>query len=335
MGSKTLIASDVDYDRPGKQQGYLQVPFSDNEAGWAKIYIPITTVKNGEGPTLLVTGGTHGDEFEGCVALMDLAYELRAQQIQGRVIIVPALNLPAVQAGTRLSPLDGQNLNRAYPGKYSGTLTDMIAHYVSSVLLPMTDVFVDIHSGGKSLYFLRCCSIHRVPDGAQFQRMLAVALAWGAPYVFIYADVAGEGLLATGAERMGKVVVGTEMGGGGQCDPEALRMTRNGIHNVMIHLGLLDGTLNRHLDKSVVISAPAEEDYRFAPAHGIYESFFEVGENIEAGTPVGQVHFPERFDRPPERVVAAKSGILVARRFPGTVRQGDCVAVIARPVEEA
>ena len=308
------------------------LPYSDNEAGWANIMIPITVVKNGSGPTLVATGGTHGDEYEGCVALMKLARELRPEQVRGEVIIIPALNLPAVRAGARLSPIDARNLNRAFPGAYNDTTTGLIAHYLSSVLFPIADVVMDIHSGGKSMIFLPCTILHRVHDDTQFQAMLAAAKVWGAPYAFIYADVAGEGLLPVQAERMGKLVITTEMGGAGQCSPDVLRIAETGIRNVMIHVGLMQGQLQSQPDRVEVVVASNKEDYHFSPADGIYESCLEVGAAVEKGQPLGQVHFPERCDRPPEPVIAQTSGILICRRFPARTRQGDCVATIACPV---
>ncbi|NJO82112.1 MAG: hypothetical protein HC828_04445 [Blastochloris sp.] len=99
-------------------------------------------------------GGNHGDEYEGPVALMKLARALQPEQLQGRVIIVPMLNKPAVAAGTRLSPIDGKNMNRAFPGNSNDSITGMIAHYVSSTLFPLAELVIDIHSGGRSAHFL-------------------------------------------------------------------------------------------------------------------------------------------------------------------------------------
>jgi predicted deacylase len=80
-----------------------------------------------------------------------------------------------------------------------------------------------------------------------------------------------------------------------------------------------------------VVASTQREDYHLSPANGIYESFFEVGQTVKMGEPLGQVHFPERHDHPPEVVVARSSGILICRRFPGGTQRGDCVAVISRP----
>ena len=333
MNGKTQVSTSIEYENEGKQQGYLRVPYSYNEAGWASVLIPITVVKNGTGPTLLALGGTHGDEFEGQVALLKLARDLQPGQVQGRVIVIPALNLPAARAGTRLSPLDGVNLNRAFPGKHDDSVTGLIAHYLTNVLFPRSDIVMDLHSGGRGMDFLPVAHLHRVPDDEQFGKMLAAAKAFGTPYVLIYADVAGSGLLPVEAENMGKILVTTEMGGSGQCSPSAVRITETGVRNTLIHFGLIEGTIDANPAAVQVVSATDRKDYVVAPADGIYESFFEIGEKVTAGAPVGQIHFPHRYDWPPEKVVAETTGMLMSRRFPGVTRQGDCVATIARPVD--
>jgi N-alpha-acetyl-L-2,4-diaminobutyrate deacetylase len=330
--SKTQISADVDFEKDGKQQEYLRIPYSHNLAGWANILVPITIVKNGSGPTLLALGGNHGDEYEGPVALMKLARELQPGQVNGRVILIPALNLPAVLAGTRLSPIDGVNLNRAFPGKYNDSVTGLIAHYLTSVLFPLADIVMDIHGGGRSMDFFPCAHLHRVSDEQQFQKMLAAAKVWGQRYVFIYADIAGEGLLPVQAESMGKIVVTTEMGGAGQCSPSVLRITERGVRNVMIHLGLTRGDLDLPPSEVTVVASTDREDYHLSPANGIYESFFEVGQSVKKGEPLGQVHFPERHDYSPEVLIAQSAGILICRRFPAGTHRGDCVAVVARPL---
>ena len=116
MAVATQVVTSIDYEQEGKQLGWLEVPQSTNTSGWATLSIPIAVIKNGDGPTALIFGGNHGDEFEGPVTLMNLARALNPDQIQGRVIFVPLLNRPAVEAGTRLSPIDGRNMNRAFPG---------------------------------------------------------------------------------------------------------------------------------------------------------------------------------------------------------------------------
>ena len=109
---------------------------------------------------MVLMGGTHGDEYEGQIAIDRLAKTLRPEEITGRIICLPMLNFPAADAGLRCSPIDEGNLNRAFPADPRGTPTQLIAHYVEEVLMPLADYAIDLHSGGASLFypptFMRC-----------------------------------------------------------------------------------------------------------------------------------------------------------------------------------
>jgi hypothetical protein len=137
-------------------------------------------IKNGEGPTALLTGGNHGDEYEGPIALFDLARTLKAGDVSGRVIIVPAMNYPAFVAGTRTSPIDKGNMNRSFPGRPDGTVTQKIADYFQRELLPLADVVLDFHSGGKTLDFLPFCAGHTLPDKEQEPLLRTCRCVFGA-----------------------------------------------------------------------------------------------------------------------------------------------------------
>src|SRR5690606_12165747 len=109
---------------------------------WGVIEIPIISVKNGAGPTVLLTGGVHGDEYEGPIAISRLARTRDPAQVQGRVIMIPAFNMPAVMNDTRLSPVDDRDINRYFPGNPRGTFSEMLAHFLDGYVLPHADVSV-------------------------------------------------------------------------------------------------------------------------------------------------------------------------------------------------
>ena len=154
------VTATVDFNADGVQHGFLRLPYSRDDSAWGSVMIPLTVVRNGTGPTALLTGGNHGDEYEGPIALYDLARRLKADEITGRVIIIPTMNQPAFAAGTRTSPIDRGNMNRSFPGRPDGTVTEKIADYFQRVLLPMADVVLDFHSGGRTLDFLPFCAAH-------------------------------------------------------------------------------------------------------------------------------------------------------------------------------
>lgn len=330
-----MVFTSLEFDRPGRQQGFLQAPYSHNLGGWANVMIPCTVLANGKGPTVLVLGGNHGDEYQGQVAIMKLARELDPSRIQGRLILIPSLNLPAARAATRLSPVDGMNMNRAFPGEPEGTVTSQVAHYLRTVLFPLSDAVIDIHSGGRSMEFIPCAHMHLVPDPEQRRRMYDAMLAWGTEFCFIYADIAGSGLLPVEAENQGKTVVTTELGGG-ECIPASVhRIAQSGLRNVLTHLGVLKGRVIAREKPPILTQALSREDYILAPESGIFEVAVELGARVKKGQTVGWIHHLERPDRAPEKIVAAGSGHLITMRAPCLTQQGDCVAVIAKQVRQA
>ncbi|HEY7315192.1 MAG TPA: succinylglutamate desuccinylase/aspartoacylase family protein [Gemmataceae bacterium] len=338
MERSSLYAT-VDFEQPGKQFGYVGVPYSHNLGGWANLMLPIAVLANGAGRTALLLGGNHGDEYPGPIAILKLMRYLHPEQVRGRLILMPALNLPAVRAGTRLSPLDGKNLNRCFPGKADGSVAEQIAHYLTTVLFPLADIVIDIHTGGRSMDFYPCAHMHLVTDREQRRQMVAGTLAWNTDFAFLYTDIAGTGLLPVEAERQGKIVVTTEMGGGEPISAGVHRLTQDGLHNVLVHFGLLTGEKQTRqalaLPPTRWVQSLDREDYRFAPESGLYETLVPLGAEVRTEQAVGQIHFLERPDREPVPVTANAAGVLIATRGPTLVRQGDCVACIAHEVDPA
>jgi len=88
------ISATVDFEKDGVQHGFLRLPHSRDDSAWGSIMIPICVAKGGKGPTALLTGANHGEEYEGPVALMELAQTITAAGLNGRVIIIPAMSNP-------------------------------------------------------------------------------------------------------------------------------------------------------------------------------------------------------------------------------------------------
>src|SRR5215813_2717967 len=253
------ISASVDFERDGVQHGHLKLPHSRDESAWGAIMIPITVVKRGRGPTVLLSGGNHGDEYEGPVALYDLARTLVADAIEGRVIILPAMNYPAFRAGTRTSPVDKGNLNRLFPGRPDGNVTEKIADYFQRHLLPLADYVLDIHSGGKTLQFVPFAAAHQLPDEAQQAKCVAAMQAFNAPYGMMLLEIDSVGMYDTAAEEMGKVFISTELGGGGSASAVTVDIARRGVRNLLVHAGILQGDLERR--PSTQLDMPSGDCY--------------------------------------------------------------------------
>lgn len=325
---KSPVSTDIDFDKDGKQSSYLRVPYSHNNSAWGAVLVPITMVKNGVGPTVLFVGGIHGGEYEGPVALFKLIRSLEADQIQGRVIILPALNLPAVQAGERVSPIDGMDINRAFPGKHNGTITQVIAHYVHKAILPRCDAVIDLHSGGYSLDLIPYNSMHYLPDEGLRQRTMDALLAFNAPVSLVIREFTGSGLLDYAVEGLGKIFLCAEIGGRGALSPDRLKIAETGVQNILKHFNIIEGALPESSTR--LMEVPETGNYAYSLSNGIYEAFFELGDEVAEGQPVGQIHYPEDPTRAPDVLTIERGGMLIGTRGPGFVERGDCVAVTAQ-----
>jgi N-alpha-acetyl-L-2,4-diaminobutyrate deacetylase len=225
-------------------------------------------------------------------------------------------------------------MNRVFPGRGDGTITELIAHYAHEAILPLCDAVVDLHAGGYSLDLTPYISMHYLPDERQMAATRAALEAFQAPTALIMEEFSGKGLLDYAVEGMGKIFLCAELGGAGRLSADTLRIAEVGVRNLLKHFGMIAGTIEtcaaRGLPPTRVMEVPEPENYHTVWDDGIYESYHDLGDSIEAGQPLGQVHFVQHPQRPPQPVVAQRSGVLIGRRGPGFVETGDCVAVVAQ-----
>lgn len=322
------IRPTIPLDAPGKHHGFLRLPYSRNDSAWGSVMIPITVISNGSGPTALLTGGNHGDEYEGPVALQQMAWELEPEDISGRVIIVPYMNYPAFRAGTRVSPIDQVNLNRCFPGRADGTVTQKIANYFHDVLVPQSDLVLDYHSGGKTLDFLPYAAAHYQDDPAKEQACLDAVRAFAAPYTMMMREIDNVGMFDTAVETQGKIFVTTELGGGGTATARSSAIAITGVRNVLRHAGILAGSVTASGD-SIMLDMPGDDCFHFATRDGLMHPLADLGDEVTKGQPIARIWPPDRTGVAPVEVLANMDGIIAARHFPGLVQTGDCLAVLA------
>ena len=324
------ISATVDFEKDGIQHGFLKLPHSHDASAWGSIVIPITVAKNGKGPTILFTGANHGDEYEGPVALFDLANQIKAEDISGRVIIIPGMNYPAFQAGKRTSPIDGGNMNRVFPGNPEGTFTEKIADYFNRTLLPLADYVLDFHSGGKTLDFLPFCCAHVLENKKQQAKCIAAMKAFNAPHSVMLLEIDAANMYDTAAENMGKVFISTELAGGGTTSAYTVAIAKKGIRNILRHAGITKGEME--VDETLSLDMPDERCYVFSETSGLVEHCVDLGDKVKKGQLVAKVHNIERTGTNPVEYFAGIDGVYTGRHFPGLVATGDFLGVIAVPV---
>ncbi len=328
------ISTNIDFERDGLQHGFLKIPHSRNDSAWGSIMLPISYAKNGDGPGAILTGANHGDEYEGPIALHDLANNIDIEQLHGRVIIIPMMNYPAFQAANRVSPIDQLNMNRVFPGLPRGSITQLIADYITTTLLPMCDYVLDIHSGGKTLEFLPFAAYHELADKQQQKACEAATLAFAAPWHISLIEIDAGGMYDTQAEEMGKVFVSTELGGGGSTTPYTAEIARRGVHNFLVHAGILDAAPIVPPTASVKLDMQQDNAYVFAEHKGLLEPCVSLGDPVRKGDLIARIYTTERTGSDPLEYLAASDGIIVGRHFPSLIKIGDFMNVIAKIVQE-
>jgi len=321
------VTPTIDFAARGVQHGHLRLPYSRDDSAWGSVMIPVCVVANGEGPTALLTGANHGDEYEGPAALFELARTLKAEDVQGRVIIVPALNYPAFRAGTRTSPIDRGNLNRSFPGRPDGTVTEKIADYVTRHLAPLADLVLDFHSGGRTLDFLPYAAAHELADKQQEARCFAAVAAFSAPYSMRMLEIDAVGMLDTTVEEMGKVFVTTELGGAGTASARSIAIARRGAANLLKHAGILAG--EPETGPTRWLDMPSADCFAFAQDDGLIAFARDLGEPVRAGEVIARIYPVGRTGDAPAEYRAAMDGVLAARHVPGLIKAGDCLSVLA------
>jgi len=325
------ISPTISLDVDGKSHGFLRLPYSRDDSAWGSVMIPITVIKNGTGPTALLTGANHGDEYEGPVALMELALNLEPADIQGRVIVIPAFNYPAFRAASRTSPIDQGNMNRSFPGSPDGTVTEKIADYFSTKLLPEADVVVDFHSGGKTLDFVPFASAHILDNKEQQAACVAAVEAFNAPYTMMMLEIDNVGMYDTAVEDQGKVFITTELGGGGSATARSISIAKKGVRNVLKHVGIMSGDLE--IEPTTMLDMPDGDCFVFCEDDGLFEPMMDLGDQVKTGDVVARVWPADRTGKPPVDYRARRSGTLASRHFPGLIKSGDCMSVVAAVVQ--
>jgi predicted deacylase len=291
--------------------------------------VPLISLKNGTGPTILIIGGTHGDEFEGPAAIMRLAAALDPKNISGQILLLPAFNASAVAASSRVSPLDGANLNRAFPGDGLGGPTAMLAHFVDQ-LLPRCDAVIDLHSGGKASFFQPCTLISEMSDIAIASASDNLARAFGLPLAWMLGKHNDCRSVNGAAERAGVPMIAAELGGCGGVDPAITDLAEAGLRNCLVHLGILNGPDARiNIERRVSIASPLHSI--FAPADGLFDRQISAGQDVSVGQSAGTFHFPLEPARRSISVNFPTNGFVLAHGNRGMVLRGEMLALVAQP----
>jgi predicted deacylase len=235
----------------------------------------------GDGPTLGLSAGIHGDEAVGVEILFRLRRHLDPAAIRGRVLMLPCANPLAYQAGSRNTPLDMTNLNRVFPGDPHGWFTEQLADVIARRFLGDLDAYMDLHSGGA---FPTVDYVYVFTDEG-------LSRAFGSRLLYRPAQPY-TGTAAGVVAGRGKPAMVVELGGGDVDQGEYVERGVRGILNVMRALEMLPGP-PAPLPPQTVLTEIAI----IRPHAGglLIPEVTELGRELPAGTVLGRIHHPQTF----------------------------------------
>jgi predicted deacylase len=325
----------IDFSRDGKQSGHLAIPYSSHASAYGKIVVPIVYIKNGEGPSALISAGVHGDEFEGQIALRNLCLDLGQDDINGSVVILPMANAPAVLSSSRVSPIDHLNLNRMFPGNLLGSPTEMMANAIENLLMDHCDFAYDIHSGGSSLLYdtvaVTTATGSREDDEKRLNLLRSLGLGAG---MLLPSDSNMGFESSTDGAMLRKNVIGVsaEFGGAGVLSPDLLEICEKSIRGFLAHVGILPSAAAAATAKHCDMYDVGHPDaHVFSDCTGIFKPEVSVGANLAKGETIGRIYDFYDLLAPPKLVMSDLTGMVLALRTLPRTQVGDCLAQIGRP----
>ncbi len=246
------------------------------------VSVPLLVAKGyKDGPILLITGGVHGDEYEGPAAIHQFMKKLDPSGVAGTVIGIPVVNLTAWRSRSRFSATDGADLNRTFAQSIAPEYSKRLAEFVFDDFVKRCDVLIDLHSGGQRMDHLPLIGWYRNGDGraeSLARRFHPDMHPWLVP------DAAG--VLSYEAHRIGKVAFGAEWHGGGTLDLSGARALAEGLGRTMNLLGMTTHGEEVQPDMRQAI----EGDYITTDYSGLFMPNVALGQTVEVNQTIGMIY---------------------------------------------
>jgi predicted deacylase len=290
-------------------------------ADGADICLPVNVLVGASpGPRLLMVAGVHGNEYEGITAQLELWRELDPATLHGTLVMLPVANPPAFRAGQRRNPADEVDMNRVFPGDLQKSITHRLAYRIYHEILPGSDLLLSMHGWSSTGYITPYVEYPK--DSPVTAQSCQAARIFGLGYLEAFDWIPG--LLVEAASRAGVPAIEPEVGGANITMPERRSLYRRGVLNLMIHMGLLEGSLPG-------ISEPKEVTRTeiFAPTGGVFLRNVEVGEQAQAGHRLASIL--DFHGHILEQIQAPKDGVVATIRLQAAVEPGDPLVVLFHP----
>lgn len=279
--------------------------------------------EKGDGPTVGICAGIHGNERTGTEIVLEVARRWADGRFKGRLLLLPVADPPAFAANRRHTTVDDLNLNRVFPGSPKGWFSEKLAAVVTSQFLERVDVLLDLHSGGD----------RPTVDYVYIRNAEDLSRAFGSSV--LYRQTAGkEGTIFEGTsvgvtESKDVPSVTVELGGGLIDQRPYVERGLRGLANVFAKLGMLDREADPPPLQTVVSSIVT---VRTGMGGFLETEAPPLGETIEEGAVLGRVVSPYSFEELEVIRNTVPGGIMILSHLTrNVVEPGDYAYMVGEP----
>ncbi|WP_424001274.1 succinylglutamate desuccinylase/aspartoacylase family protein [Maribacter sp. IgM3_T14_3] len=306
----------------------IRIEFQDSRNN--QTFLPISILKGQrEGPVFTIVAGVHGFEYPPIVGVQELLREIDVDSLTGTLIIIPIANTSSFFSRTSIvNPNDQVNLNGAFPGKSTGSVTQKIADFITTNIIPVSDIFLDIHGGGVNEDLIPFALFYDNPNyPQQTKKARELTEISGFEYIVSYPftirDDEPAKYVFKQASQNGKVALSFESGRLGNVQKDAVSLIKNGVYNMLDNMEMYDkGTgLNAYLIQL------NNQTYISATETGLFYSHLKAGDSVKKGDNIGYI--TNEFGEKLNEYKAHSSGIILYKISTPPVNVDDTLMCIS------
>jgi uncharacterized protein len=261
------------------------------------------------GLKFLLTAGIHAAEYTGTLAAIRLGRLLRAEHVRGTIVIIPLLNRPGFfERSVYVNPEDGQNLNRAFPGRPDGTWSERFAHHLLNDVVLGVDRAMDLHAGDMVEALEPFLGFRRTGNAEVDARSQEMIDAHGGARWVSVGVPSGEraGMLYGAAAEHGVPAILAESGGRGLVEEDAVARHVDGVLNIWRTLGLLNDQPARAVQPPRALTRNA---WLRSEHEGIFLCAVTPGQQVKAGDRLGEM--TDLLGNPLAEITSPSDGVVL------------------------
>ena len=310
---------------PGRKDTIIQFRDTDQET-----YMPLTIIKGkSQGPVFTIIAGIHGYEYPPIVAVQELLNDISIDKLKGTLIIIPIANVAAFYQRTPfLNPLDKKNLNNAFPGSASGTITEQLAYWITQNIIPSSEVLLDIHGGDANedllpfiCYYDRKDATIQTVKARQLSKASGMGIIVSYPYTISPSEPAKYAFKQ--AVQDGITAVSIEAGKLGNVQAENVSMIKEAVYRMISFMNMYPLEQTRFTGKPMFFTQQA---YIKVPESGLFKSPFKAGDQVTKNEVVGTI--TDEFGKTVATILAPENGIILYKTGTPPVNKGETLFCI-------